>query len=353
VATIRKRGERWQAQVRLQGHPPLAKTFTLKADAEAWARRQEVSIERGEIESGGRSLKAFFLVDLLERYETDVTPLKRGAVSERCRIRTLKAATVARSALDKLTPSVLARHRDERLLVVSGPSVRRELVILQHCLEVARKEWGVPLPRNPMEAVRKPQSAKPRTRRLTSEDAEKLAVGLRKTRNRLLGDVVRFAIATGMRRGEILSLRWTNVDLQARTAHLPQTKNGESRTVPLSTAALAILESREGSVASDVVFPVTGNAVRLAWERLKVRVGVDDLRFHDLRHEAISRFFEHGLSMPEVSAISGHKDPRMLMRYTHLRAEDIAGKLRDMCSPDLGDDQKKRSSVINPLAPRQ
>ena len=192
MATIRKRGERWQAQVRLQGHPPLAKTFTLKADAEAWARRQEVSIERGEIESGGRSLKAFFLVDLLERYETDVTPLKRGAVSERCRIRTLKAATVARSALDKLTPSVLARHRDERLLVVSGPSVRRELVILQHCLEVARKK-------NPMEAVRKPQSAKPRTRRLTSEDAEKLSVGLLKTRNRLLGDVVRFAIATGCR----------------------------------------------------------------------------------------------------------------------------------------------------------
>jgi integrase len=353
VATIRKRAERWQAQVRLQGHPPVSKTFTLKADAEAWARRQEVSFERGEIESGRRSLKAFLLKDLLERYESEVTPLKRGAVSEACRIRTLKAATIARTSLDKLTSSVLARHRDERMLAVSGPSVRRELAILQHCLEVARKDWGVPLPKNPMEAVRKPQSAKPRTRRLSKEDAEKLAVGLLKTRNRLLGDVVRFAIATGMRRGEILSLRWANVDLQARTAHLPETKNGESRTVPLSAAALAILERRERPAESDVVFPATGNAVRLAWERLKARARVEDLRFHDLRHEAISRFFEHGLSMPEVSAISGHKDPRMLMRYTHLRAEDIAGKLGDICSPELRDDQKHKSSVINLLGPRQ
>ena len=352
MATIRKRGERWQAQVRLQGNPLVTKTFTLKGDAEAWARQQEVSIERGEIESGRRSLKAFLLKDLLERYEVELTPLKRGAVSEACRIRTLKAATIASLSLDKLTPSVLARHRDERLLVVSGPSVKRELAILQHCLEVARKDWGVPLSKNPMEAVRKPQSAKPRTRRLSTEDAEKLAIGLLKTRNRLLGDVVRFAIATGMRRGEILALRWSNVDLQARTAHLPQTKNGKSRTVPLSAAALAILESQERPAESDVVFPSTGNAVRLAWERLKKRAGVEDLRFHDLRHEAISRFFEHGLSMAEVSAISGHKDPRMLMRYTHLRAEDIAGKLKDMGSPELRGDQNTRSLVINRLFPR-
>jgi hypothetical protein len=199
VATIRKRGERWQAQVRLQGHQPVTKTFTLKADAEAWARQQEVNIERGEIESARRSLKAFLLRDLLERYEAELTPLKRGAVSEACRIRTLKGAAIASLSLDKLTPSVLARLRDQRLAVVSGPSVKRELAILQHCLEVARKEWGVPLPKNPMEAVRRPQSAKPRTRRLTSEDAEKLSVGLLKTRNRLLGDVVRFAIATGCR----------------------------------------------------------------------------------------------------------------------------------------------------------
>jgi integrase len=91
----------------------------------------------------------------------------------------------------------------------------------------------------------------------------------------------------------------------------------------------AFSHGQERIGGDDRVFPVSANAIRLAWERLKRRAGVEDLRFHDLRHKAISRFFEHGLSVPEVSAISGHKDPRMLRRYTHLRAESIAEKLRD------------------------
>ncbi|TAL82095.1 MAG: site-specific integrase [Beijerinckiaceae bacterium] len=334
MATIRKRGERWQAQVRLQGHAPLAKTFRHKSDAEAWARQQEVAIERGEIQSARRSLRAYVLSDLLARYESEVTPCKRGAASELYRIKTLKAASIASLPLDKVTSNTLALYRDQRLLEVSGPSVRRELAILQHCLEVARKEWGVPLVHNPVEAVSKPQSAKSRTRRLTSEDAQKLAHGLQKTRNRLLADIVRFAIVTGMRRGELLSLSWANVDMNARTAHLPDTKNGESRTVPLSPNALSVLTRQKRFDGEDSVFPMTGNAVRLAWERLKKRAGVEDLRFHDLRHEAISRFFELGLSVPEVSAISGHKDTRMLMRYTHLKPENIAQKLREAGAPE-------------------
>jgi integrase len=339
VATIRKRGERWQAQVRLLGHAPITKSFTHKIDAEAWARQQEVDIERGEIQSARRSLKTFVLNDLLCRYEAEVTTKKRGASSEQYRLGTLKASSIARLSLDNVTPSVLARYRDERLKVVTSSSVRRELGILRHCLEVARKDWGVPLPKNPMESVRKPPNGKARTRRLTSEDAQKLASGLLRSRHRLLKGIVRFAIATGMRRGELLSLTWSNVDLKARTAHLPNTKNGEARTVPLSSAALGILAGQSRGENTNVVFPMSGNAVRLAWERLKKRVGIEDLHFHDLRHEAISRFFEHGLSMPEVSAISGHKDPRMLMRYTHLRAESIAEKLREVVVPSFGSDQ--------------
>jgi integrase len=319
VATIRKRGDRWQAQVRLQGHAPITKSFIHKIDAEAWGRQQEVSIERGEIESARRSLTGFVLHDLLCRYELEVTARKRGAAAEKYLVKNLKVASIAGLSLDRVTPSVLSRYRDERLLAVTGSSVRRELAVLQHCLQVARRDWGVPLPKNPMESVRKPPNGKPRTRRLTTEDAEKLASGLSRTRSKLLTDITRFAIATGMRRSELLTLTWPNVDLKARTAHLPNTKNGEARTVPLSSAALGILEDQPQHDNTNIVFPMTGNAVRLAWERLKKRVGIEDLHFHDLRHEAISRFFEHGLSMPEVSAISGHKDPRMLMRYTHLK----------------------------------
>jgi integrase len=181
-----------------------------------------------------------------------------------------------------------------------------------------------------MEDVRKPQNAKARTRRVTDDDAAKLAEGLQKTRSRLLADIVRFAIATGMRRGELLALTWTNVNAKARTVYLPHTKNGEPRTVPLSPDALCVLSRQERIDGEDRVFPMSPNAVRLAWERVKRRVGIENLRFHDLRHEAISRFFEYGLNVPEVSAISGHKDPRMLMRYTHLKAENIAEKLRNM-----------------------
>jgi integrase len=137
--------------------------------------------------------------------------------------------------------------------------------------------------------------------------------------------MILMAIETGMRRSELLSMEWANVDEGSRTVYLATTKNGHARTVPLSTAALRAI--RQVPRSGDKVFSVTANAFRLAWERLRRRAGVVGLRFHDLRHEAVSRFFEKGLSMPEVAAISGHRDPRMLMRYTHPKAEAIADKL--------------------------
>jgi integrase len=135
-----------------------------------------------------------------------------------------------------------------------------------------------------------------------------------------------------MRRGEVLALTWPNVDFENRVAFLPITKNGEPRRVPLSTEAIETLQSIRESVWREkaLVFPTTANAVRLAWQRAKRRAGVENLRFHDLRHEAISRFFELGLSVPEVSLISGHKDARMLFRYTHLKAENVAKKIEEL-----------------------
>jgi integrase len=128
-----------------------------------------------------------------------------------------------------------------------------------------------------------------------------------------------------MRRSELLSMRWEDVDVLRRTVLLRTTKNGRPRTVPLSMRALEIIQDMPR--VGDRVFVVSANAVRLAWERLRRRAGISGLRFHDLRHEAISRFFEKGLNMPEVATISGHRDPRMLMRYTHPRPEMIALKL--------------------------
>jgi integrase len=138
--------------------------------------------------------------------------------------------------------------------------------------------------------------------------------------------IILFAIETGMRRGEILALRWEHIRHNEQSLLIPQTKNGYSRVIPLSHEALEVLSTL--SVVGDRVFPTTAIALRLAWDRLRSRAGVPGLRFHDLRHEAISRFFERGLTIPEVTLISGHRDARMLFRYTHAAREGILTKLR-------------------------
>ena len=133
-----------------------------------------------------------------------------------------------------------------------------------------------------------------------------------------------FALETGMRRGDILALEWKFVNFDKLLALLPMTKNGASREVPLSSKAAHILEGQITS-PNHTPFPVNDNAFRLAWDRLRTRARITDLKFHNLRHEAISRFFETGLSIAEVASISGHKDPKMLFRYTHLKAADRLG----------------------------
>ena len=128
-----------------------------------------------------------------------------------------------------------------------------------------------------------------------------------------------------MRRSEILSLLWENVDLDSRIAVLTDTKNGSKREVPLTSKSAQILVGlpRDETRA----FPTTDYTIRHGWDRLVKRAGIEGLRFHDLRHEAVSRFFEMGLSVPEVAAISGHKDYRMLASYTHVNAKSLAQKI--------------------------
>ncbi|WP_363348596.1 site-specific integrase [Methylocystis echinoides] len=326
MATFTKRGNRWKAQIRRAGFPSLSKSFLSKSDAEKWARDKERSIDRGELPTNHNELKATTLGDLLTRYLEQITPTKRGSNSEAYRLRTMFEHPIAALSLKNLSPAAVASYRDDRLQKVSTGSVRRELAILSHCLEIAKREWGIALKVNPCAEVSKPSNGKARTRRLEAGEFETLDEALRQCGNPLVRHVFLFALATGMRRGEVIALRWEHVDLEQRTAHLPLTKNGDARTVPLSPAALQVL-SQLPRQPGGPVFPISGNAVRLAWGRVKARVGIQDLRFHDLRREAISRFFEVGLSVPEVAVCSGHKDTRMLAVYTKLKAQDIAAKL--------------------------
>jgi integrase len=226
----------------------------------------------------------------------------------------------------------MARYRDERLQKVTAGSVRRELTILSHLFEVSCKEWGI-FVRNPVRDITLPPNNRARDRRLQdTEDASdteesRLLAACRRCRNPYLLPIVQFALETAMRQSEIVRLRWQHVNLKRRTAFLPDTKNGESRTVPLSSVAVDVLKALPRSINGEVFPGVTTESIKKAFIRAVRHAGIEDLHFHDLRHEATTRLFEQGLTILEVSSITGHRDLQMLRRYTHLRAEDLAKKL--------------------------
>ena len=327
MASIRKRGDRWQAQVRRLGHAPISRSFANKKDASAWGRHTEVDLDRRQFATPVRDLRRLTFGSLLDRYLLEVTPRKRGHAVETIRIKCLRRSYLSDLSLADLSPKALAQFRDARLIKVATSTVRREFVILRHVLEVARREWELPLGRNPAREIALPSPPPGRTRRLNADELSRIELGLAKARNPLLAPIVRFALATGLRRGELLAMKWPELDVEQRLLSVPQTKTGFPRLVPLTDTALRTIGSVVPSSPNDRVFPLSPNALRIAWRRLTRRADIPDLNFHDLRHEAVSRFFEIGLSVPEVALISGHRDPRMLLRYTHLRPSQVVERL--------------------------
>lgn len=324
MASIRKRGTKWQVQIRRDGSAPVTKTFTAREDAIRWGRDQDRRIDAGELVGQ----KDATIAELIDLYQRKITPLKKSAAIEPFYWRQVARHPIAAIRIRNLKASDIVEYRDFRLQTVSGSTVRKELGLIANMLKLAAHEWGYVNRLETVRQVRKPPPERSRERRLKPGEFQALQRALAGCKNLLFRDLTLFALATGMRRGEILALRWDNVSFRKRTAFLPITKNGESREVPLSPAALDLLKARK-NLGNDgsAVFPISANAVRLAWERVKRRAKIGDLRFHDLRHEAISRFFELGLSVPEVGLISGHKDKRMLFRYTHLRSVEVLKKL--------------------------
>jgi len=322
MANIRCRDGKFQVQIRRGQYLPQSKTFTSKKDAAAWARRIEAQMDRGEIIQPSRS--AVTLRDLIIRYRDQVTPQKKGYEAETRRLNRLIRQPLSDTLLHDLSPALFARFRDERLKD-GQRACQYDLVLLQHILKIARFEWGIPLEDNPLDYVKKPPASKPRNRRLEPGEFENIKEALTGSRATYLWPLIQVAVETGMRRGELLAATWEALDLHARSLILHDTKNGDKRTIPLSSKTTNILAKLPRTDRR--IFPVTAVAARQSWDRMLARAGIQNLHFHDLRHEAISRFFEMGLSVPEVALISGHRDYRMLFRYTHLRAEDVARKL--------------------------
>ncbi len=218
-------------------------------------------------------------------------------------------------------------------------TVRLDLALLGHLYTVAIKEWGVGLPSNPVMNIRRPAPGPGRNRRMTPEEEASILSAVDAHSNPMLGWIVRIALETGMRLSEIVTLRRSQVDTTRRIVRLLKTKNTHPRTVPLTTAATELFRSALAHpirpVDTDLIFfgepgrsGVRGPyAFDRIWQDIKREQRLQDFHFHDLRHEAVSRFVESGFSDQEVAAISGHKSMQMLKRYTHLRAEDLVERM--------------------------
>lgn len=326
MASFRQRGGKWQARVLRNGYPDQSKTFETKADAEKWARSVESEIDKGQFANVSEAQRTT-LGDLIARYLVEITPTMKGATEDTIRLKAIMRKPIARWSMANLNAARVAAYRDERLNEVSAGTVIRELAYLSAIINHARREWGINVP-NPVQMVRKPQSPQAWSRVLTDEEVARLLQALEPTgrRSHWTKPAVQLALATAMRRGELLSIRWEHVDLQNRTAFLSDTKNGESRTVPLSTAAVQVLAELPRHI-SGVVIPVKFFTLDAAFKRARKRAGLNDLRFHDLRRTAITRMAEKLPNVIELAAVSGHKSLMVLKRYYRPTAAELAQKL--------------------------
>lgn len=346
MASFRKRGElQWQARVARKGFPPQVKTFNTKSEAEGWAATVESSMAHGIFVSSAESERTT-VAEALARYQRERTIEKKGAAPERSRIKRLLADPISMRSLSSIRSSDVASYRDKRLNDVSAQTVVHEVNLISNLFNVARKEWGMENLRNPAEVVKKPKLPNGRNRRLEGSEEQYLlnAAGKSSASLRVL---ILVALGTAMRLGEMLQLRWNDVDLTRRIAVLRDTKNGDTRQVPLSTNVVEAISALERLGPDSYVFAnwKATDSFQATWRRavkraqtsyqlqsLEADTEIDprflqDFRFHDLRHEAASRLFELGFNPMEVAAITGHKTLQMLKRYTHLRAEDLAKRL--------------------------
>lgn len=295
---------------------------------------------------------AVTLAQGLQNYLRTVSILKKGYEQERYRITQLCRSFLGRKLVHEITSVDIATYRDKRLQsinkktgkTISNATVRLEMSLLSNFFDLARIEWGYTKRPNPCADVRKPKIPPGRDRRLTAREERRILRYAHEHKNKELYSIIVLALSTAMRQGEILTLRWEHINFKTRVAHLPETKNGTKRDIPLSTKAREALMRLEVKTAGPV-FTYSKHGFKSTWRFMVKRLGIEDLHFHDLRHEAVSRLFELGtLDMMEIAAISGHRSLAMLKRYTHLKANRLVNKLE-------GTRSRGRLAMLNHFIP--
>ena len=323
MASIRRRNGKYQVQVRI-GRLSSSRSFHRLTDAKEWARITETDlVQRAFL---GKKYQPETFRQILSRYLKEKTPEKLSSQNESIVIRSLLRERWTEIPLKQLSINDLTYFRDQRLLSVKPATLKRQFNIIKHACAVAEDEWDWEAPRDLFNKLNLPKIVPRPVRRITNEDEARLLNELSRRRSKWPYHVTRFALATAMRRGEILALEWAHIDLARHSAFLMTSKTGFGREVPLSQDAIEILGDIGGDL-SGPVFKTSANAVRLAFSRAKGAAGLKYIRFHDLRHEAISRFFEMGLTQPEIALISGHRTIEALSIYAHADRSSIKKKL--------------------------
>lgn len=337
MASIQKRGSKYRARVTREGKSTLSSTFKTKAEAIAWASEVHAKIRLNLLENPllntAISKNTSFGV-AAQHYIDKHSIYKKSSKSEIGLISILIRRWGNLSVLE-ITKARVITFRDEMLAMGrSGSTINHYFNVISKIYQMLSEEWDLAIS-NPITGLKRIPSKKGRAIRVSKQVEVLLMDGCKQLNIPLLASIIEFAIQTGMRRGEIIGLTWSDIDIEKRKAYLDKTKNGESRQVPLTLQAVRLLDGLPRVNAK--VFPMGFDCLRRQFRRLKRHIRndwhgygdnpFDNLRFHDLRHEALSRLSDAGLNVIELSHISGHRTLGMLKRYTHPSHEAIFAKL--------------------------
>ncbi len=319
---------RFRVQVRLKGHPKQSRTFTRRTDAKRWAIKTESSIREGR-DFGTSQAKRHTVAELIDRYVKNVLPAKKSAKDQARQLRWWRDE-IGHYILCDVSPALIAECRDSlasgktvRGTVRSTSTVNRYLAALSHVFTIGTREWAW-IDSNPLRKVSKLREARGRLRWLSDDERTKLLDAC-KARSDVLYSIAVVALSTGARRGEILNLTWSDIDLQAGVIILETTKSGQPRAIPLQGHALELLRkmSEVRRVDSDLVFPSKRDPtkplnIQNIWKSAVRAAEIRDLRFHDLRHSAASYLAMNGATLPELAAVLGHRTLQTVQRYANL-----------------------------------
>ncbi len=319
MATIRRSGSGWQALIRKKKYQgQTSKTFSSKAAAELWANAVESSLKT----PAKLDLKPpQILREAIDLYIQGPLQDHRSGANEQYPLKALANSWMGGVLLEELSIRHFALWRDERLIKVKPNTIMRELRILRVLLDWAKDELGCQLSSNPARELKVRGVSDARFPYFTPAQKKKLLTALGQSKNPNHKRLTQLALATGMRRSELLAIKWSDLDLKNKLVHLNRKdcaatgRQSSQRFVPLSPQSIALLKNYPKT--NPRVIDLTIGAARHGFNRARKAAGLNHLRFHDLRHIAISNMWAAGMNALQISEASGHKDLRMLMRYSH------------------------------------